>query len=638
MKFQRVTLGQTTPFSFEPGAFFAGRYEILERIGPGTFAWTLKARDTALDGEIVCLKILFPQFSADESVTDRLSREVLLVRQLAHPTIVRVFDLDQDETHGHFISMEYIEGWSLDRVLKNAYRELKPEYKVKILFEIAKALEFAHKRGVIHRDLRPGNVLLSKNGEVKLSDFSIARSLEDESGLTRTGEIIGSPSYMAPEQFLGEEIDCQADIYAFGLLAIEVLSGQAECTETDYLKIASRRLEGSEPAPTRNLNNVSPWLQKLICECCKTNKSERIPSGSQLVDLFQENVGKLESRVIQLRLPSLQKGRRKNLLLGLGYLFLSCFVLLTFTYVMAQQRSARIFIGANLLRFEALSGYEPILLKRLVNVHTSLSDPDPIGVALGRRDINELRLLMAAGAASLPITEASDDLLHHLYSTADIDFPEVFRIPAFLNGRNAMGDTPVISAIKSRKIDEVELLLKYPVDLSLNNDIGLAAIHVSALTGQEQMIQLLKAHANLDQLDANGNTAMHLAVLGKNPGVLKALLNAGANIETRDAIGRTPLMVALQNHNNSEQAQKLYTELMRGKPQLDARDTRGNTALHYAVKWADFATIELLVESGASLSTRNGKGLSAIQLAAEMGRKDVVESLEKHLAEEAAGG
>ena len=618
-------MSQAAAFSFEPGALFAGRYEIQQLIARGSFGWTVKALDTALDGEIVALKLLFPQLSGDRTVIERLSREVLLVRQLAHPTIARVFDLDRDETHGHFISMEYIDGWNLAEVLKKAHRELSTESKIKILFETATALEFAHKRGVIHRDFRPNNILLSKKGEVKLTDFSIARSLEDEAGLTRTGEMVGSPAYMAPEQFLGEEVDCQTDVYAFGLLAAELLSGKQASEEGDYLELAKERVEKEELSLPELGRDVPVWLSDLVNGCTYRDKETRFASGKQLAEIFRENAGTNLQKPLKLRLPSLQKGTRKNWILAQGYLFLALLLGTSFCYVVLQQTIARRYFGARLLKIEKSLGRDLSLLKRFIRLEASLLDADPIGEALRKKNYDNIWTLLLAGAIDLPVTEDSDNLLH----TLNFKWDEKLYQPAlnkkeYLNGRNGLGETPIIQAMRTGRAQVVEILLKYPVDLTLRDNAGLTAIHVAARNRKLDVIELIKGRGNIDILDVRGNAALHLAAQDGEAAVIEALLKAGANIEVRDALGRTALMIALQNHQELAHPNATYSKLLAAKPQLSARDHQGETALHYAVRWADIGAVRSLLAAGASPRLVNGEGLSAVALADSLGFKTLL--------------
>ncbi|MEY2403372.1 MAG: eukaryotic-like serine/threonine-protein kinase, partial [Acidimicrobiaceae bacterium] len=196
---------------------FNGRYELHRRIARGGMADVFLARDQLLDRP-VAVKVLFPEFATDPSFVERFRREAQSAANLNHPNIVSVYDWGQEQGT-YFIVMEYIEGRSLADILRTE-GPLHPQRAAEVASDIAAALGFAHRNGVVHRDVKPGNVLISPSGQVKVADFGIARALgaDPESNLTQAGSVMGTATYFAPEQAQGLPLDPRSDLYSLGVV------------------------------------------------------------------------------------------------------------------------------------------------------------------------------------------------------------------------------------------------------------------------------------------------------------------------------------------------------------------------------------------------------------------------------------
>src|SRR3954471_24375859 len=200
---------------------FNDRYEVLRRIARGGMAEVFLARDLLLDRP-VALKVLFREFAVDPSFVERFRREAQSAANLSHPNIVGVYD--SGESNGtYFIVMEYIEGRSLAQIIRDD-GPLSPDRAADVATDVAAALGFAHRNGVVHRDVKPGNVLLTPSGQVKVTDFGIARA-EQAEDLTKTGSVMGTATYFSPEQAQGQRLDGRADVYSLGVVLYEMLTG-----------------------------------------------------------------------------------------------------------------------------------------------------------------------------------------------------------------------------------------------------------------------------------------------------------------------------------------------------------------------------------------------------------------------------
>src|SRR4051795_1968019 len=227
------------------GRVFSGRYEIQREIARGGMAEVYLARDQSLNRP-VALKALFPEFAREPSFVERFRREAQAAANLNHPNIVSIYDWGQ-ESGTYFIVMEYVEGRSL-RELIQSEGAIEPGQAADIAAEIASALAFAHRSGVVHRDVKPGNVLLTDSGTVKVTDFGIARAGTSD-GLTQTGSVMGTATYFSPEQAQGLPVDGRSDVYALGVVLYEMVTGVAPFTGDNPVAIAYQHVQETPASP-----------------------------------------------------------------------------------------------------------------------------------------------------------------------------------------------------------------------------------------------------------------------------------------------------------------------------------------------------------------------------------------------------
>ena len=227
---------------------FANRYELGEAIGHGGMADVYLAHDRLLDRR-VAVKVLSPQFATDPTNVERFRREAQAAAGLNHPHIVAVYDWGEEDGTS-FIVMEYVAGQTLREILQS-YGRLAPTEAARIAAEIADALSFAHAHGVVHRDVKPGNVLVTPQGQVKVTDFGIARA-ESSEPLTKTGAVLGTATYFSPEQAQGFALDGRSDVYALGVVLYEMLTGVAPFTAGSPVSVAYKHVRET-PAPPSSL-------------------------------------------------------------------------------------------------------------------------------------------------------------------------------------------------------------------------------------------------------------------------------------------------------------------------------------------------------------------------------------------------
>jgi serine/threonine-protein kinase len=260
------------------GAVFGG-YQIEAAIGQGGMATVYRARRLA-DGQTAALKILREQFAADAEFVERFQREARAVASLTHPNMVQIFE--SGEADGvHFIAMEFVEGQDLKRRLRDLGGPLEITEAVRIGVQVCEVLDYAHRRGIIHRDIKPQNILLTREGGVKVTDFGIARALSAVT-ITQTGTVLGSVQYLSPEAARGEATGRAADIYALAVVLFEMVTGELPFEGDSPIAVALKHLHEVPPAPGELNPEVPPALEAVILRGMAKSPRHRYPTAGDL--------------------------------------------------------------------------------------------------------------------------------------------------------------------------------------------------------------------------------------------------------------------------------------------------------------------------------------------------------------------
>ncbi|HMR94799.1 MAG TPA: Stk1 family PASTA domain-containing Ser/Thr kinase [Microthrixaceae bacterium] len=256
------------------------RYEIHQRLARGGMAQVYLARDRSLDRP-VAVKELVPEFATDPSFVERFRREAQAAANLSHPNIVGVYDWGtQDGTY--FIVMEYVDGPSLSQVIRRD-GPLHPRRAAELAGEVAAALGFAHSRGVVHRDVKPGNVLLTATGQSKVTDFGIARALSSpDDDLTQAGSVMGTATYFSPEQAQGLPVDPRSDLYSLGVVLYEMVTGRPPFSGDTPLAIAYKHVQDQPAPPSTIVPEVPRGLEAIIMKLLQKRPDDRYPSAEAL--------------------------------------------------------------------------------------------------------------------------------------------------------------------------------------------------------------------------------------------------------------------------------------------------------------------------------------------------------------------
>ncbi|SMQ75399.1 Stk1 family PASTA domain-containing Ser/Thr kinase [Agreia sp. VKM Ac-1783] len=281
----------------------AGRYRIGEVIGRGGMANVYSGRDERL-GRQVAIKLLRSSLASDPVFRTRFKQEAQAASRMAHPTIVRVFDAGEEKVREPggfegvvpFIVMEYVEG----RLLKDIIKEgpVAPAEAIRITEGILTALEYSHRAGVVHRDIKPGNIMLTTSGQVKVMDFGIARAISDSSAtVAQTTAILGTAQYFSPEQARGESVDARTDLYSTGVVLFELLTGQAPFRGDTPVAVAYQHVSETPPVPSSINPAISPAIDRVVLHALTKDRFSRFQSSAEFrSDLQVAGAGKIPSK------------------------------------------------------------------------------------------------------------------------------------------------------------------------------------------------------------------------------------------------------------------------------------------------------------------------------------------------------
>jgi serine/threonine protein kinase len=263
------------------GQVLAGRYELGPRLGVGGMSTVVSAFDDRLERE-VAIKLLAEHLADDSQFVARFRREALAAARLVHPNIVQVFDFGLDEaTHRHYIAMELVRGQSGAEILRDQ-GVLDLRDALSIVAQACRGLEYAHRNGVVHRDVKPGNLLRGEDGVVKLADFGIAKAFSDESSITQVGSVLGTAAYLAPEQAAGEQAGPGADLYALGVVTYQFLSGRLPYEAQSLTELALKQQREVPPRLDELNPEVTPQLALAVDRALALDPRQRPPSADDL--------------------------------------------------------------------------------------------------------------------------------------------------------------------------------------------------------------------------------------------------------------------------------------------------------------------------------------------------------------------
>jgi len=273
-----------SPADLNLGSVFAGRYQIIEELGRGGMGKVYKAFDREIE-EHIAIKLIHPNIAMEENATQRFRNELKFARKISHKNVCRMFDLSKEDNR-YFITMEYVKGEDL----KNSMNRMGPLSFGKAVFivkQICEGLAEAHRLGVVHRDLKPQNIMIDTDGNVRLMDFGISRLLKTK-GITHTGTMIGSPEYMSPEQTMAKEADQRSDIYSLGIIFYEMITGRVPFEGDTAMSIAWKHTHEAPVSPKEHNHQIPNNLNDAIMKCLEKNRQHRYQNTQDLIEALTE--------------------------------------------------------------------------------------------------------------------------------------------------------------------------------------------------------------------------------------------------------------------------------------------------------------------------------------------------------------
>lgn len=278
---------------------FNGRYKIIEKVGGGGMADVYKAEDLVL-GRTVALKILHKQYASDEGFLERFRREARAAAKLSHPNVVSIFDVGE-ENGVHFIVMEFVKGMTLKKLIQKD-APLSTEKVVHIAMQIAKAMEFAHEHEIIHRDIKPQNVIITDDGEIKVTDFGIARA-GATSTMTRTGAVMGTAHYISPEQAQGSIVGPTTDVYSLGVVMYEMATGELPFRGENPVSVALKHINDTPMPPRSVFGDIPVSLEAVIMKSMAKNPNDRYRSAEAVREDLKRVIEGLPVKVMGTVVP-----------------------------------------------------------------------------------------------------------------------------------------------------------------------------------------------------------------------------------------------------------------------------------------------------------------------------------------------
>jgi serine/threonine-protein kinase len=264
------------------GQTFAGRYEVKSMLGMGGMGVVYRAIDKELNEPVAIKTLKADAMASDPAMLQRFKDEIRLARKITHRNVVRTHDLGEVEGM-YYITMEFCEGQSLKHLIQSR-GHLPVNVTLTVGKQLCRALESAHEQGVIHRDIKPQNLIMEPSGTLKVMDFGIARLAARTDGVTQAGTAIGTPEYMAPEQLLGDKVDFRVDLYSAGCVLFECLTGRTPFVADSPITLVAKQLEEMPPSPATLNGEVPQALAELILRTLSKNPDDRPPSAGALHD------------------------------------------------------------------------------------------------------------------------------------------------------------------------------------------------------------------------------------------------------------------------------------------------------------------------------------------------------------------
>jgi serine/threonine protein kinase len=621
-----------------------GDYHIESILGAGGMGMVYKAHQILLNRP-VAIKILSPSLSSDFSFVKRFQREAWAVAQLNHQNIVQIYEVGESEGI-HFFSMEWVDGRDLnDIIMRKGCLPIKQA--IRIITKVARAIEHAHQHNIIHRDIKPSNIMIGSMGQVKVTDFGLARTASETTKLTESGMLIGTLDYMSPEQCRGEALDCRADVYAVGAVLYELLTGKKPFHAENQAGLI-HKIICDVPSDVRSLNPKIPSsLSDVLAQAMAKNRVDRYASMSELKKALshvarsmpkahdlnstdadpqperERTVQKLEATelglskgVIGAWTETLMKSKivsgRKIIRISLLHIAPACCCLL-----------------AGLLLYRATDAQSTRFIREMKGFVAHLTE-DSNQKALSHRVKQEYENTKQAVFGQTkdikPIEKPNETGLIWLALRGDLEGVSTIlnEEGADPNTTNSFGETALFKAAGKGHTDLVNLLLAKGADVNIKDINGMTAMIEASRKGRSEVVEILHSRgADINTANKYNYTALMYAVKNGQAETVNILLNKGADPNIQNEAGWTALMFAMERA-------EIANMLLANGADVDVKDKKGETVLEKATKEGLADSITLFLDH-----TVDRRGISrSLILAEKLGHTEITQKLKDALAEE----
>ena len=529
-------------------ALIDDRFEMVRELGSGSVGAVYLVKDRHSSRAELALKLLYPHLVSDKDTLRRFKREVRLCRSLSHPCVAQIYEFQHRSDECCYYTMEYVSGQTLAELLANAPNGRMPtERAVYIGWQILAALAASHAQQIVHRDIKPQNILITPSGQVKLTDFGLACLVEDDSGGTKPGTSLGTPYYMSPEQFRGERVDYATDLYAFGIVLFELLTGVRPFRASVYYQLAIEHLTLPVPDLPSLATEIPQWLQTVVNACLRKEPRKRPRSTAQLAQQFLSHLHEsfapeAKALVCAARARLRRRAARTWTRRILEYSFALAIAASVLGVLTRNDPSTYRSIGIATLRLERLIGTE-------LNMTRSL-----LGLRVSHKDCARLANLV----------------LH------------------------TSGDTSAYS--------DAYILIHSGSVQQLSQDNRDEVVHAICRQGYEYLLQGMLPYSNAYQtLDAFGSACIHYGAERELPLLLSVLSSTKMRSDARDVAGDTAWHI-LSRAGFSEGLYQLSHGFSNPRrAALALRNNRGETPLELALTSQNVDFGGELVRLGADL-------------------------------------
>ncbi|OQA79989.1 MAG: Serine/threonine-protein kinase PknB [bacterium ADurb.Bin243] len=597
------------------------KYKIIKKIGEGGMGSIYLGHDQILDRP-VAIKVLSSKLSSNNEFMERFLTEARVCAKLNHPNIIKIFDFGTSQsTNQAYFVMEFVDGESLADHIK--FNKIGTEKRlVEICKSVLSGLKCSHDQGILHRDIKPENILINEEGRPVIMDFGIAKLIQNES-ITRAGETMGTPEYMSPEQVLGNELNCQTDIYSFGILMYYMITGRLPFQADTPIATALKHVNEAPIPPSKFNSSMSHELENIILKAIQKNKSSRYQNASEIIkdleSLYGQNIG---SNIPACEIKPIKTDKFDVYNLG------------------DQNQNVDASQPAQNAKKLTTNGQPHAIqnAEKTTEIKPSIiSFHDIIVKSIEEEKLNFHELLFDA------ITDNDTVIFNFL-----IDF----KIPIDVIGEN--NSTPLMHSIRSNSNDIFDLLISNKVDVNFKNKTGETPLMIACAVGDLETVKILiKKGANQNIKNSKNEIAFNYAENKGYSEITNYLLNISNTIsETNDIEepvnsknyrnGNLSLNEILQENianGNLNSGFELFQSIETDKLAIasilikqklagvNITDKKSNTPLHQAVKFNNKTMAELLINNGANFNSVNNNCETPLHIACFNGNIDLVSLL-----------